>query len=189
MNAKVYILFTFFLLGNVFLFAQENKDTPLIVKDSVKINTNKINPLAPAKAAFYSAILPGLGQAYNKKYWKIPLVYGALGTGIYFYSNNNKEYRRFRNAYKQRLLGQEDEFKGQYSDATLINGQKVFQRNRDLSLLVTIGLYVLNIVEANVNAHLMQFNVNDNLSFQPAIFPNDFNNKQNVGLTLSYNFK
>jgi hypothetical protein len=112
-----------------------------------------------------------------------------LGTGIYFYSSNNKEYKRFRNAYKQRLAGLDDEFKGQYNDATLINGQKVFQRNRDLSLLITIGLYVLNIVEANVNAHLMQFNVNDNLSFQPVIYANDINYKQNVGLTLCYKFK
>ena len=189
MNTKIYILFFTFLFGTVFLLAQENKTTPLIVKDSLKLTSSKINPLAPAKAAFYSAILPGLGQAYNKKYWKIPIVYGALGTGIYFYSTNNKEYKRFRNAYKQRLAGLDDEFKGQYNDATLINGQKVFQRNRDLSLLITIGLYVLNIVEANVNAHLMQFNVNDNLSFQPVIYPNDINYKQNVGLTLCYKFK
>lgn len=189
MKTKIYILFIIFLFGNVFLYGQDNTTNPLIVKDSLKIVSNKINPLAPAKAAFYSAILPGLGQAYNKKYWKIPIVYGALGTGIYFYSTNNKEYKRFRNAYKQRLLGQEDEFKGQYNDATLINGQKVFQRNRDLSLMITIGLYILNIVEANVNAHLMQFNVNDNLSFQPAFFQNEINFKQNVGLTLSYKFK
>lgn len=188
MNIKKYIFFIFFLFGNVFLYGQNNNVTPLIVKDSIK-TSNKINPLAPSKAAFYSAILPGLGQAYNKKYWKIPIVYGALGTGIYFYSTNNKEYKRFRNAYKQRLAGEDDEFKGQYNDATLINGQKVFQRNRDLSLLITIALYVLNIVEANVNAHLMQFNVNDNLSFQPAIYPNDINYKQNVGLTLCYKFK
>jgi hypothetical protein len=188
-KTRIYILFIILFFGNVFLYAQENKETPIIVKDSSKTSPSKINPLAPAKAAFYSAILPGLGQAYNKKYWKIPIVYGALGTGIYFYSINNKEYKRFRNAYKQRLLGQDDEFKGQYNDATLINGQKVFQRNRDLSLMITIGLYILNIVEANVNAHLMQFNVNDNLSFQPAIFQNEINYKQNIGLTLNYNFK
>jgi len=52
-----------------------------------------INPLAPSKAAFYSAILPGLGQIYNKRYWKAPIVWGAIGTGIYVYSYNNTEYR------------------------------------------------------------------------------------------------
>ena len=147
-----------------------------------------INPNAPAKAAFYSALVPGLGQAYNKKYWKIPIVYGAIGTGVYFYSTNNQEYQRYRNAYKQRLKGLDDEFKGQYSDATLINAQRGFQRNRDLSLIVTIGLYVLNIVEANVDAHLKQFNVNDDLTFRPEVFPGDINQVQNVGLTLTYSF-
>jgi hypothetical protein len=63
--------------------------------DSIKApKVDEIDMLAPSKAAFYSAILPGLGQAYNKKYWKIPLVYGAMGTSIYFYFDNNKNYRR-----------------------------------------------------------------------------------------------
>ena len=56
----------------------------------------------PSKATFYSAVLPGLGQAYNKKYWKIPIVYGALASGIYFYKQNDKDYNRYRNAYKRR---------------------------------------------------------------------------------------
>ena len=70
------------------------------VKDYKSTNQNKKNtsraldPLRPAKAAFYSAVLPGLGQAYNKKYWKIPIVYGAIGTGLYFYLDNNKLYKQ-----------------------------------------------------------------------------------------------
>ena len=59
--------------------------------------------LRPSKATFYSAVLPGLGQAYNKKYWKIPIVYGALATGLYFYNQNDNDYKRYRNAYKRRL--------------------------------------------------------------------------------------
>ena len=65
--------------------------------------------LRPSKATFYSAVLPGLGQAYNKKYWKIPIVYGALATGIYFYNQNDKDYNRYRNAYKRRLAGFTDD--------------------------------------------------------------------------------
>ena len=69
--------------------------------------------MKPSKATFYSAVLPGLGQAYNKKYWKIPIVYGALATGIYFYNQNDKNYNRYRNAYKRRLAGfTDDEFYG-----------------------------------------------------------------------------
>jgi hypothetical protein len=129
-----------------------------------------------------------LGQAYNKRYWKIPIVYGAIGTGVYVYSFNNQEYRRYRDAYKQRLKGLDDEFKGQFSDATLINAQRTFQRNRDLALIVTIGLYVLNIIDANVDAHLKQFNVSNDLSFRPEVYPTDINQQQNVGLTMTYRF-
>ena len=91
-----------------------------VVIDSIIEVRDPINPLSPAKAAFYSAILPGLGQAYNKKYWKIPIVYGAIGTGVYFYVTNNKEYNRYRDAYKSRLAGfTNDEF---YLDA---NGEQL----------------------------------------------------------------
>src|SRR5690606_6885637 len=103
----------------------------------------------------------GLGQAYNKDYWKIPLVYGAMGASTYYYIHSNNQYHRARDAYKRRLAGfSDDEFQGDryLSDATLLNAQKQYQRNRDLSMLITIGFYVLNIAEANVAAHLKQFN-------------------------------
>lgn len=185
MAKSIYIFFIAFLLISNSVFAQKEKDGKLVIADTLK--GVEVNPLAPAKAAFLSAIVPGLGQAYNKKYWKIPIVIGAIGTGIYFYSDNNTKYHRYRDAYKVRLAGGKDEFP-EYSDATFINAQKTFQRNRDLSALISIGLYVLNIVDANVDAHLMQFNVNDNLSFHPDIYPNDINYKQNVGLVLNYRF-
>jgi hypothetical protein len=185
-KSLTFILFVTLSLGFSTVYSQTKSDDLQIVADT--IIRKAIDPLAPARAAFYSAIVPGLGQAYNKRYWKIPIVYGAIGTGVYFYNTNNQEYQRYRNAYKQRLKGLDDEFKGQYSDATLINAQRTFQRNRDLSLIVTIGLYVLNIVDANVDAHLRQFNVDDNLSFQPAIYPSDISQQQNIGLTMTYRF-
>lgn len=186
MNKLFAILFIFFFLGNTSVFAQE--EINIVVQDSV--NFEDINPLSPSKAAFYSAILPGLGQAYNKSYWKIPLVYGALGTGIGIYSYNNKNYHRYRDEFKKRLAGTNlESSKYNYlTDAQLISAQKQFQKQRDLSLIVTVGLYILNIVEANVDAHLKQFNVNDNLSLRPDIYQNDLNYKQNLGLTLSYKF-
>ena len=168
-------------------------------KDSLRLN-REINPLAPARAAFYSAILPGLGQIYNKSYWKVPLVYGALGTGMYFYINNTNEYNRYRDAYKSRLAGfQNDEFydinnsgiipgSPDVSDEALRNAQEYYQRNRDLSLLITVGLYVLNIIDANVEAHLKQYNVNEDLSFKPYIDQDRNSFNTNFGLTLSYSF-
>src|SRR5690606_32517970 len=128
------------------------------------------DPLSPSKAAFYSAVLPGLGQYYNKSYWKIPVVYGGMATSLYFYIDNSKIYNRARNEYKLRLRGVEktDNPKvGSYTQAQLISVQKSAQRNKDLSLFITIGIYVLNIIDANVDAHLQQFNVDEDLSFKP----------------------
>lgn len=145
--------------------------------------------LAPSKAAFYSAILPGLGQAYNKKYWKIPIVYGAIGTSLYFYADNNKKYHRYRDAYKRRLAGFNDDAYPFLDNNRLIEAQKFYQRNRDLSLLITGLFYILNIVDANVDAHLIQFNVNENLSVNPEIQQNDINYTPNFGLTVNFKFQ
>jgi hypothetical protein len=174
------------MVGNPTVFAQTETEAVLVAKDTLK--SNNIDPLTPAKAAFYSAILPGLGQAYNKKYWKIPLVYGAIGTSLYFYIDNNKKYHQYRDAYKRRLEGYTDDNYTYLDNTRLIAGQKFYQRNRDLSALVTLACYALNIIDANVDAALLQFNVDENLSVRPIIYPNDVTFKTNVGLTLNYNF-
>lgn len=200
----------FFLILSVLLFpviivAQDNQDNidvqigeNIVVQDSVI--RPPIDPLSPSRAAFYSAILPGLGQAYNKKYWKIPIVYAALGTGIYFYLDNNKEYKRYRDAFKSRLAGFDtDEFWGtdingdplaspNISDDALRRAQKTLDRNREISLLITIGIYVLNIIDANVDAHLLQYNVDENLALKPHFNFNELDATTNLGLTLDFKF-
>jgi hypothetical protein len=163
------------------------------IQDTIKPSSDNFKPLSPAKAAFYSAVLPGLGQAFNKKYWKIPIVYGALGSGVYFYHTNNDNFNRVRTAYKLRINEKPDEFDGLngnifLSKDALISAQKSYKKDRDLSLLVTVGLYVLQIVEASVNAHLLQHNVDSNLSISPQIIRNDFNNKSIVGASFNLNF-
>ncbi len=174
------------ILGNSSVFSQKKTDTTLKAKDTLK--SNDIDPLTPAKAAFYSAILPGLGQAYNKKYWKIPIVYGAIGISMYYYIDSSNKYNQYRDAYKRRLEGFNDDEFGYLDESRLIAGQKFYQRNRDLSALFVVGFYVLNIIEANVDASLMQFNVNENLSVRPDVYMNDVTLKANMGLTLNYNF-
>ncbi|MBL7472169.1 DUF5683 domain-containing protein [Robertkochia sediminum] len=158
------------------------------------------DPLTPARAAFYSAMIPGLGQIYNRSYWKLPIVYGAIGTGMYFYINNSNQYNRYRDAYKSRLAGfQNDEFydingsgiipgSPDVSDESLRNAQEFYQRNRDLSLLITVGLYVLNIIDANVDAHLKQYNISDDLTFQPYLEQNPNSLDANFGLSLNMRF-
>jgi len=187
-NRFLIIFFFTLFLASQSGFSQT--EVPLLIaKDSVK--SDKMDVLAPSKAAFYSALVPGLGQVYNKKYWKVPIVYVGLGAGIYFYADNNKKYNRFRDEYKKRLNGTSDPndpYFGRLDNSRLIDGQKIYRRNRDLSAFITAAIYILNVVDANVDAHLMQFNVNENLTVRPDIYQNEINYKQNVGLTLNYNF-
>lgn len=164
-----------------------NKE-PVLIENAL-IERQEIDPLRPSKAAFYSAILPGGGQFYNKKYWKIPIVWGAIGTGVYFYIRNDRQFDRYRDAYKRRLAGfTDDEFFGVVSDDGLIRAQQQFRRNKEVSLLVTIGLYALNIIDANVDAHLLQFNVDENLSLSPHYQYNQMENSGDLGLTLNFKF-
>lgn len=167
-----------------------------------KIEKKDVNPLAPSKAAFYSAILPGLGQIYNRRYWKVPIVYGALGTGVYAYLYNDDLYDRFRSAFKRRRAGfTDDEFydvnnsgivpgSPDLSDEALQDAQERYQRDRDLALLITIGLYAFNIIDANVDAHLQQFNVDDDLSLdiKPYLEYHPITSDPNYGLALTIKF-
>lgn len=169
------------------------QDTLSVDQDSTKITTPHLQvdqeALAPAKAAFYSAVLPGLGQAYNGSYWKIPLVYGGLGAGVYFYIRNDNSFHDYRDAYKRRMAGYEDdEYQGIISDEGLVQAQKQFRKNKEISIFFTVVWYALNIVDANVEAHLKQFNVNENLSVKPDYKFDELTGKNNYGLSLNYKF-
>ncbi|MBF8150728.1 hypothetical protein ITJ86_12520 [Winogradskyella sp. F6397] len=183
------------LFSLLFSFSQTKKDSTSIDIEESPIIANEtlikteIDPLRPAKAAFYSAVLPGLGQAYNKKYWKIPIVWGAIGAGIYFYVRNDNQFNRYRDAYKSRLAGfKDDEFFNVISDDGLVRAQEQFRRNKEMSLLITFGLYALNIIDANIDAHLLQFNVDENLSLSPHYQYNQLENTSDLGLTLNFKF-
>lgn len=172
-------------------FSQEE----LLIKaqDTTYLNPVEFDMLSPSKAAFYSAILPGLGQAYNKKYWKIPFVWGALGSGIYFYDLNSTNFNRARTAYKLQLDGKPHEFDGldghiSLSQDALIRAQKSYKKDRDLALLVTVAMYVLQVLEASTNAHLLQHNVDNNLTLSPQIIQDSVNNKSIVTASLNFKF-
>ena len=199
MQSKFVIASICALLVCFSVFSQENKEkkknkkhevkTSEIIVEAAPLDSEDFDPLTPARAAFYSAVLPGLGQAYNRKYWKIPIIYGGLATGIYFYIDNNNLYNRYRDAYKSRLAGfKDDEFYGVVTDDGLRNAQKQLRRNKEISLLVCIGVYALNIIDANVDAHLLQYNVDDKLTLQPHFELNEFDAKSNLGLTLNFKF-
>ena len=171
-------------------------------KDSLNIKTtektvasiNGFNPLSPSKAAFYSAVFPGMGQIYNKKYWKAPIVWAGMATSTSIYLFNNNEYKRYRRAFRQRESGLQDEFT--LDDGTevisrngLVSAQRTLRNNRDLSLLATVLVYVLQIVEASVNAHLLQFDTSDHLSVKPVMISNPIRvETPSMGLRLHYSF-
>lgn len=196
MMIKSYIIALLLVVYSFNAYAQEDTLSTLKLSKTFskgdlknsKFGSNPFDANAPAKAAFYSAVLPGLGQAYNKSYWKIPLVYGAIGVSTYFYINSNNEYKRYRDAYKRRLAGfEDDEFFDVLTNENLINAQKKYRQNKEYSLFFIIGFYVLNIIDANVDAHLNQFNVTRDLSFSPQIQQNYMSGKPEFN--LSFNLK
>jgi len=176
-----------FLLFVSIIFAQ-NDSEEVIIKNAPKIQAEfEMDPLAPAKATFYSAILPGLGQAYNKKYWMIPVIYVGLGTSIFAYKYNDNKYNELLTAYKLDLVGKPHDFEN--FDITAIESTlKSYKKDRDLSMFIAIGVYVLNIVEANVDAHLPNGKINTNISYRPAIILDPVSNSMKYGLSFAYRF-
>lgn len=134
----------------------------------------------PKKATLYSAVLPGLGQAYNKKYWKMPIVYAGIGTIAYFIYNNNDGYKTYRLAYDYKTGINTDassdiiRIANRYSNENLIRIRDSYRRNVELSWIVMALWYGLNIVDATVDAHFFEYDIGDDLSLkiEPTLQPN-----------------
>lgn len=136
---------------------------------------------SPHTASILSAVLPGAGQFYNEKYWKIPIVYGAMGTALYFANDNNQNYQNFKNALESRNKGELDQYNEIYSNTQLLTIIDFYQRNRDISYILLAAAYILNIVDASVDAHLFDFDINEDLSVstKPSV-TSEFNKLQPV---------
>ena len=138
-----------------------------------------------SKAALMS-LLPGLGQAYNKKYWKIPIIYAGLVTSAYFIESNHKKYISYKDAYLIRIDGNPnsiDEYNNQYTDAQLVTLKDHYKRNREISILFISLTYILNIIDASVDAHFFDYEINQDLSLH--IQPTIIRQEKNVhGLSL-----
>lgn len=127
---------------------------------------------SPRKAALFSAALPGLGQIYNKKYWKLPIIYGGFGIMGYLIVRNNDLYQLFRRANNAESAKQRDQNplagyrNGRYEKTDNLGRQvESSHRDRDYTIILTAALYGLNIMDAIVDAHLIEFDVNPDLSF------------------------
>ncbi len=206
----VFVLIAFTFTGQHSLKAQS--DSALIfVSDTLieSIPQVKINRFSPHKASMYSAILPGLGQAYNKKYWKIPILYAGIGALVYAIDFNTTYYKKYKNAYRDFLI--QDPGNRSYLDVlppnmdpsdvenngpnaswfedALRNKKTYYKRYRDLSYVGMALVYVLNIIDASVDAHFKTFDVSDDLSMHidPYVTPigSDFNQ---TGLQIRFVF-
>ncbi len=120
---------------------------------------------SPSKATWLSVALPGAGQVYNGKWWKVPIIYGGFATSGYFIIENNRQYDFWSEIIDQRLDStQSDIYEGVYTDNQLFTIQNEYRRLRDLSIIITVAIYGLQILDANVDAHLYSFDVTDDIS-------------------------
>jgi hypothetical protein len=185
-NKKKLQLLILFLFSFTMSFSQKKDITTKSRKDSipVEVKKEKLNKYdsamlahSPRKAAIRSAIFPGWGQIYNKKYWKLPIVYGAMGTsaGVFFYNLGNYKDTRF--AYKVRynmrvnrtdsaLFSKIKTNLQPLSEESLRFYRNQFRRDIDFSALFFLLLWGLNVVDATVDAHLKSFDVSPDLSLQ-----------------------
>ena len=138
----------------------------------------------PKKAGLYSAIIPGAGQIYTEKYWKIPIIYAGFITSAYYINESNNSYQLYKNSYLSRITGNTDDGLG-YSDSDLKILTDHYKRNREISILCFIGTYILNIIDASVTAHLFDYDISNDLSLK--IKPMFFSREQASGISLSIN--
>ncbi len=192
----MFILISFNLYGQDLII--DTTQITIVPVDSVQVHS-------PKKATIYSAILPGLGQAYNKKYWKIPLIYAGFGTIGYFIGWNNGFYSTYKQAYRD--LSDKDPNTNshlkieasKYYDLEnptdslnfktgLSKQSEYYRRNRDLLIISMVGFYGLNIIDASVDAHLFDFDISEDLTlnWQPAV--KTFENQLVYGINCTFKF-
>ncbi|HUR11133.1 MAG TPA: DUF5683 domain-containing protein [Flavitalea sp.] len=175
--------------SGVVIHSRLSADSMVIRKDSVKKHN-------PRKATLRSAIIPGWGQVYNKKYWKVPLVYTAIGIPVFTFLDNKKWYNKTRQAAKMIALKDTVDYRNRVdpklyvffstsnSIGSLLNYRNEFRRNMDYSILFFLLFWGLNVVDATVDAHLRGFDISDDLSLK--IKPNF---DRGAGLSIVLNFK
>ena len=175
-----------------------------VVKEEKAVNTAKVKkPHSPKKATIMSTCLPGLGQIYNGKWWKVPIVYAGLGGLGYLVYNNYYEYSSYLHAYEFKtgdlpegitLNTHESELASKYSDSQLRTYKESYRRDFELYTILTVAWYGLNIVDACVDGHLYDYDISDDLSLsvdpylRPMEMPVPMPQYAQVGLSFKLRF-
>lgn len=184
MRRQFLCLVVFAAIGSSVCKAQESAASDTASKGTWRLHHS------PTKATIFSAVLPGAGQVYNRKYWKVPIVAAGIGTCIYFIDRNTRQYERYKDAYialTDNDPNTVDEFNGQFSAGAVLDVANTYRKWRDLSWICTGAVYILNIVDATVDAHFVRFDAGDDLTL--AVAPGFELASQNaLGVSLQLNF-
>ncbi len=154
---------------------KEGKELSLLQKD-------------PKKATLLSAVLPGAGQVYNGKSWKVPILYAGILTDLYFINYNHRRYESFRDALFALDKKEPNQFPS-LNRAALVRNVDYWRQNRDLTVLLLLGIYALNLVDANVDAHLSGFDISEDLALQVAPQLGTVSASNSMGVSLTLRFK
>lgn len=177
------------------LILKQDLPEPVFIEQSSQtaVKTRHHSP----KTATWLALIPGAGQAYNRKYWKMPIVYAGFGITIYFAVTNKNDYHLYRDAYDYKMGTKSDvsqqaiDEAAKYTPDNLITLRDYYRRNMELSWIITAAWYVLQIIDANVDAHFFYYEINDDLTLQvepQCVISNNFTYDNNVGVKLKLNF-
>ena len=198
-SSKIYtigILVILFFATGFSAFSQKN------AADSTQVEKPTVEH-SPRKATIYSAVLPGLGQIYNRKYWKVPIVYGGFATLGYFINFNNEVYTTYRQAYSDiidndpytnshlKLKVNASFFKPENISQLTENLRRAkdgWRRNRDLVVIGTVVFYAVNIIDASVDAHFFNFDISDDLTINWVPGPVMCMDKKLIGINCRFTF-
>lgn len=170
----------------------------IILKQNSSVEVETVKKSHSPKTATWLALIPGAGQAYNHKYWKMPIVYAGFGTTIYFAIRNNKDYHLYRAAYDYKtgintdVSDKAKEEAEKYTADNLITLRDYYRGYMELFWIITGAWYIVQIIDANVDAHFFYYDIGDDLTLhiepQWNIYDKTFGYGNNFGLTLQLNF-
>ncbi|MFY8184642.1 MAG: DUF5683 domain-containing protein [Bacteroidia bacterium] len=173
MTSLKVLLCMFFMVTGFLVFAGDgnfSKKTFIADNDSTSKALKKASNREARKATLFSAVIPGAGQVYNRKYWKVPFIYAAFASLGYLGINNHNSYKKYQNALSIRFDGDAatlDDYDPKYTSENLVALKKQYKKRRDFCFIGVAGVYLLNIIDANVDGHLKGFdkNMDEKISF------------------------
>ncbi len=180
---KIYLIYFTLLMGSLQGMAQLRSDSLFYLSSDKK---------SPRKASFYSAVLPGMGQVYNGKAWKVPIIYTGAAVLVYYYNFNNNKYHEYKDNYLRKIANDPNnpvDPKFRYaSEERILYYMNYWRRNRDLLVLGIVGLYLANIVDATVDAYLYDYNISPDLSLRITPVLEPFSPQGTTGIKVSFRF-